>query len=233
MGRWRLIAIVLTFAWAIVFVTNNYFDVLENTPLEEIVLDNIFNSIPLILSLLLVVFPTKFILYTIMCCFMGSYTLFYGGGTNGMIMYVIGCLFALKAGVTFTKKILPCFIVPPLIALGFQYRLGIIVLYESILDILFLSFAIALTYILFNEKKLEKKKVEEENAVDISCLTDEEISMLQDVFNDKTFDAIGRERNKSESAIKQHMVCIYKKLNVVNKKELLALKDKNLLRLPS
>ncbi len=238
---WRTLSIILVLVWSIVFVVNNYLDVLHNAPSNLVLQHNIINAFPILLSLVLVRYPKNFFVYAVMCCFMGINSLILGSGTNGFLMYVLGCIFLYRISVLFKKKGLTILIgIVPILALASQYRLGVAALFESALDLLFLFVLFTLAYVVLSEcfenswvsTKAKVESVDDPNMVSLACLCEEELDILQDVLNGTTFFAIGMEKNKSESSIKQQMVVIYRKLGIRKKQELIDLHKQGLLKYP-
>ncbi len=229
---WRLIAIFIAFVWVIVFVTNNYLNELYKTPIQEIIFDNIILAIPMIIVIMLIFFPQKFILYTVVFCYLGVDNIINGGGTNGLLMYLLGGGFLYISEKPFKNKlVIGIYIGIPIIAITTQYRLDTITMVVSFLDLLFVCALFVMGYFILKESFLITRK-RKTTPVNVSCLSTEELSYVHDVLNGKSFSAIGLERYKSESSIKQIMSAIYRKLNIENKKELIELHEKGLLIFP-
>ncbi len=234
---WRIFAIIIFLVWCMVLITNNYQEVLKNSSPVEVLKVNIIYGIPAILFAILMFYPRKFIIYAFVCAFLGLENIVEGAGTNGILMYLLGCGFFYRIGFLFKNKaIIVVFCLLPLIAFATQLRLGTVVVLSSFLDIVFvcaffvLGFAILKETILQNiNLKADSSSQEKRN---LSVLTSEELVIVLAVLENKTFASIGNEIHKSESAVKQYMVGIYKKLDIESKKELLDLQKNDLLNFP-
>ncbi len=234
---WRIVAIILTLVWVIVFFANIYFDTFETRSLTQKTIDNFVNAIPVFLSIILVVFPQKYIIYTILCCSLGIESLIYGSGINAYLMYGLGCLFAERAGILFRRKALTSILlIMPLCALASQYRFGISIILESFLELLFLLVLFSLSYVLIKEKlsqtfAIKATSAEQQKIISIDplCLSEKDWDLVKEVLHDRTFLAIGKDRYKSESAIKKQMVKIYKKLGIKTKLDLFELHQRSAL----
>ncbi len=236
MQKWRLLAIILCLVWIIVLISQNYATVLESTPTDISLFYNLLLLTNLALSVLWAIFPSKFSLYGLLCCFIGLESLFTqpNGSTNGLLMYVLGCCFANKIGVLFKNKVVTTvFIVLPLLAIASQVRISIEYMVRSFIDLLFLVMFFILSWFLLKDTILEKGKELEKknNKIDANVLTPYEQEIVKEVLANKTFSAIAREKNKSESSIKMTMADVYTKLNIKSKKELMELHHKGFLQL--
>ncbi len=234
---WQMLAIIIFLVWTVVFVANNYIDVLEAKSLQERLSDNILFAIPYIFFGLLIFFPTKYGLYAIVCCYLGLIGIFLGGSIGALMMYCLGCGFVFRMGLLFKNKFVTVILcVIPIVGLVMQYRFGVVALVASLLDVLFVGAFMLLSYAILKETVMQSsnsfaKKSNQEKR-DLSVLTAEELTIVFAVLENKTFSAIGRDIHKSESAIKQYMVSIYKKLAIESKKELLELQKNDLLIFP-
>ncbi len=233
---WRLAATLITFLWIIVFFAFNPYT--SKIDYNNVLFDNsIFYILSACISFILIIFPTKFLLYILLCYFWGLLWLFEGESLSGFLIYALGCVFSHKKTSLFNNRfILMLVFILPFIMLSFQYRMGIESLVISIIEFIFLLVGgvlfVALNY---NEKiSFKNNKLIHINdiKVDLGCLTEEEILLLQSVLQFKTYQTIGKELNKSESSIKQAMVHVYQKIGITCKKDLLELQKNNLLIFP-
>ncbi|MFI3257405.1 MAG: hypothetical protein R3Y36_03815 [Spirochaetales bacterium] len=231
---WRILAIILLLVWILAAFTYNFLAKAMNT--DILISNNIVYIVLIALSTVLIVFPKKFFLYAIMCYALGLVDIFDGVGTNAFIIYALGYCFHYKAGRVFRKKSITVIVLLlPLFFILLQYRLGPSILTTSLMELLFLIVVLSL-FLLLNKnlvieiyRRMERKQSEK---INLETLNTEELTVVKDVLNGKTFSAIGLEIYKSESAVKQTMVKVYAKLNIENKKELLELDKKNLLVFP-
>ncbi len=233
---WRIAAIVSLLVWLIVFFAFNTFTD-SASPSTLSVIDNSFlYLISVLVSFFLIFFPTKFVLYTVMCCLWGLVHISDGGSTNGYIMYALGCAFTYKEGLLFKKKFLTIVLLfLPCLAIAYQYKLGIEFIVDSIIDLIFIFVVSFLLLLLFKENlfiKVKSSDIIVAKPVDLSVLNSEELALLLEVLKNKTYHAIGIEQNKSESSIKQAMVNVYHKLGITCKKDLLELHRDKLLIIP-
>ncbi len=234
---WRMLAVILFLVWTVVFITNNYLGFLESKSEHEILITNIFFAVPFLFFGLLIFFPTKYELYAVVCCYLGLEGLVEGGELASMLMYCLGCGFVYRSGHLFKNKLISILLcVLPIIALLTQVRFGVVLLLANFLNLLFICAFFVLSYAILKETVWQNtnpfKQSLSNKKRDLSELTAEEVDIVRAVFDNRTFYSIGLDRNKSESAIKQSMVSIYKKLNVENKKELLDLQNSDLLIFP-
>ncbi len=213
-------------------VSNMYFTMMQGTSFAEIRLDNIVYAIVMGIFIYLIVHPKKFILYALVCCFLGVEGLFRGSGTEAFLIYIVGLFFAYASGVLLKHKFITViFFTVPIIALLFQYRLGNLVLFDSIIDLIFIVTSAVFSYFLLKETFVISKKGVAKS-VSLSCLSSDEVLFIKDVVDGKSFYTIAIERYKSESSVKQIMVGIYKKIGIESKKELLEMHKNNLLHFP-
>ncbi len=231
---WRLLSIFLLLIWAFMIISNLYLTVIEEKSYGIRLLESIVYGFCSIIFIVLVVFPKNFLLYSLVCCFLGIQSIVAGVSIEAFLIYLIGCVFAYFSGILQKNSFIKvCYVCLPLIALMFQYRFGAAVLINSIADLLFLCVSSVYAYFLFKEYELRKNKVNSTDALsndfsqsDPYSLSEYECNLIKDVLADKTFLAIGKERFKSESAIKKQMVCVYRKLGIKTKHELFELQRK-------
>ncbi len=231
---WRILAILLTLAWIIVFFSIHAF-----TPsiaqTYSIIDSRIFYASLTIVSVFLIFFPQEFYLYAIMFCLWGLLHLLQGDSFGSLLVYFLGFAFSVKYRFfreNFVLKILLTAL--PVIAICTQYRFGAIHLINSLLSVLLLGIVSAFVYVLFyNEVFITLKKSFLSNKIDTSSLSQEEIHIIHAILKDKTLYAIALDLHKSESTIKQQVTGIYKKLGLYNRAHLLDMYNKGSLILPN
>lgn len=230
----RIIASICTLIWTIVIFPLLYFP--ADGGIVSLLLNIVVYTVSISISLVLIVFPMKFFLCAVICWIWGFLNLIDSGSNNGLWMYALGCAFAYKQG--FFVKLTPIkylLLLPPLIAVAFQYRFGIDALIASVIDLLFFLMVFMFALVLFGEslfKKNDDEPIEQVAKIDLRNLTADEVAMIKEALANKTFKAIGLDRNKCLSTIKQSMTDIYKKIGVDSKKHLVQLHKEEKLIFP-
>ena len=107
---WRVLAIICGLCWAVVLAADvfPYPAGAQAHPMDVIPRwgFSVLYILSILACLVLVVYPKKFIIYTLMCCLWGVVVLVEGGGTNGILFYLLGMGFGYVAGI-FKKHPLP------------------------------------------------------------------------------------------------------------------------------
>lgn len=219
---WRVLAIICGLCWAVVLAADvfPYPAGLQAHPMDVIPRWGFpaLYILSILACLVLVVYPKKFIIYTIMCCLWGVVVLVEGGGTNGILFYLLGMGFGYVAGI-FKKHPLPklaIFLAICLTSIISQFRYGAGFVSGVLLSFIFLLLVYLLVWFLMQEAgglaQLErdifatfspaKRKTETEIASE-----DEEPPSPQDIFQ------LTEEQQKIISCIHQGMV--YKEIAVI------------------
>lgn len=88
---WRVLAIICGLCWAVVLAADvfPYPAGLQSHPMDLIPrwVFPLLYILSILACLVLVVYPKKFIIYSLMCCLWGVVVLVEGGGTNGILFY--------------------------------------------------------------------------------------------------------------------------------------------------
>ena len=183
--------------------------------------------------LVLVVYPKKFMIYSLMCCLWGVVVLVEGGGTNGILFYLLGMGFAYVAG-SFKKHPLPkltVFLAICLASIISQLRYGGGFVSGVLLSFVFLLLTYILTWFLLQEtgglSQLErdiiatfspaKWQAETETAPedqespswqDLSQLTEAQQKIISCIHQGMVYKEIAVVIGKSESYVKRQVKTI-------------------------
>jgi len=224
---WRIIAIICTLVWTIVlFAVNAFTPKIVYHGIVTLSHNNILYGFSIVISLLLIFFPLQFYLYATMFWAWGLATLVVHTGPNAILVYLLGCAFAYpKFSVKYGSKKCLLLLLPLIIVIAFQYRLGVDVLVSSLTDFLFLAMVFVLLYVLLVHPLVEKIKALPSDSIIIkNCkLSEEELALLDAVLHERPYKAIVNNTEISESAIKQRIKSLIGKIGAENRGNLLAL----------
>lgn len=251
---WRVLAIICGLCWAVVLAADvfPYPAGLQSHPMDLI--PRWFFPLLYILSILaclvLVVYPKKFIIYSFMCCLWGVVVLVEGGGTNGILFYLLGMGFAYVAGI-FKKYPLPklaIFLAVCLASIISQFRYGGGFVSGVLLSFVFLLLNFILTWFLLQESgglsQLEREifatffpaKEERTSEVivvdsvpsprlDLSLLTEEQQKIISCIHQGMVYKEIASIIGRSESHVKRQMKVICTDLGIEGRVRLSDLMD--------
>ena len=163
---WRVLAVIAGLCWAVVLAADifPYADPSQAHPMDLLPRwsFHLLYVVSIIACLVLVVRPKRFGIWSSMCCTWGVVVLVEGGGTNGILFYLLGMGFAYVAGF-FRRKPLLRFAILSAICLGAmasQLRYGVGFASGILLSCIFVVFLYILTWFLLQESgglaKLEK-----------------------------------------------------------------------------
>lgn len=190
---WRITAVISTLIWTVVLFSLVAFPVLADGGVVTSTFNIILYGLSICISFVLLFLPIKFYLYATMCWIWGLFNIVDGGSNNGLLMYALGCLFAYKQDF-FAKRTPVKYLIlfPPLIAFGFQYRLGTTIMVASVIDLLFLLMFFLLAFFLFGEFFLlqnSEKPSESAGKIGVNEFTPEDLLRLKKLLAGESFKA--------------------------------------------
>ena len=236
-NTWRVLAIICGLCWAVVLAADvfPYPAGAQAHPMDVIPRwgFSVLYILSILACLVLVVYPKKFIIYTLMCCLWGVVVLVEGGGTNGILFYLLGMGFGYVAGI-FKKHPLPklaIFLAICLASIISQFRYGAGFVSGVLLSFIFLLLVYLLVWFLMQEAgglaQLErdifatfspaKWQAETETAPedqespspqDISQLTEEQQKIISCIHQGMVYKEIAVIIGKSESHVKRQVKTI-------------------------
>lgn len=229
---WRVLAIICGLCWAVVLAADvfPYPADIQSHPMDLIPRWGFpaLYILSILACLVLVVYPKKFIIYSLMCCLWGVVVLVEGGGTNGILFYLLGMSFAYVAGI-FKKHPLPklaIFLAVCLASIISQFRYGGGFVSGVLLSFVFLLLNFILTWFLLQESgglsQLEREifatfslakgeHTSEATAstpsprLDPSQLTEEQQKIISCIHQGMVYKEIAASIGKSESHVKRQV----------------------------
>ena len=233
-NTWRVLAIICGLCWAVVLAADVFPYPAGNQahPMDLIPRWGflVLYILSILACLVLVVYPKKFIIYTLMCCLWGVVVLVEGGGTNGILFYLLGMVFAYVAGVFRRRPLskLIVFLAICLAAIISQFRYGGCFVSGVLLSFVFLLLVYLFTWFLLQEvgglSQLErdilatfspaKWQAETETAPedqespsrqDLSQLTEEQQKIISCIHQGMVYKEIAVIIGKSESHVKRQV----------------------------
>ena len=236
-NTWRVLAIICGLCWAVVLAADvfPYPAGAQAHPMDLIPrwVFPVLYILSILACLVLVVYPKKFIIYTLMCCLWGVVVLVEGGGTNGILFYLLGMVFAYVAGI-FKKHPLPklaAFLAVCLASIISQFRYGGGFVSGVLLSFVFLLLVYLFTWFLLQEvgglSQLERDilatfspskcppSVEASpvakapsSQLDFSQLTEEQQKIISCIHQGMVYKEIAAAIGKSESHVKRQVKTI-------------------------
>ena len=181
--------------------------------------------ISILASIILIIKPTFFYIYTAVFSVWGISYIIDGGDTTGFLLITVAAGFAYKAGAFSKFKTLQilAFILPTLAAVLSQIRFELSVFIQT--SIAFFGYLI-LILVIFNVFFTEhSKRVSDaiQTTLDLSQfdLSREQIYLLTKLHNGNTYKELAFENNVSESSIKRKFSSIFNQLGVLNLQDFL------------
>lgn len=233
---WRIIAIIGTLTWAIVFFAVNAFaSGNEFRSIGTLLQGNIIYCFSIAISIALIFFPLQFYLYAIMFWAWGLLGFIGASGTNAILMYLLGCAFAYRmfSAKNREKKCL-IMILPLVIAIALQYRLGEGVLVGALLRFLFLLMIFTLIGLLYVHPFVQKNKAQPTDKILLANfnLSEAEFQLLSALLREEKYKTISLNEKISESSVKQRIRVLLEKIGAENRGHLLALYKNNKIIFP-
>jgi DNA-binding CsgD family transcriptional regulator len=235
---WRITSFTCGLVWIIIQLIYKTDGMNSVSDMSAAMILRIYNAGTVMVSFILFFFPLQFYLCAVSNFILGVLNILSGGNLQGIIMYLLGIAFVLRAG--FFKKsggiktVLFLFVFAG--AVLSQLRFGIQLFVRTCTVVLFLSMAFSVFLLLFRSPDLQKgtskKFYFEDDKISVPDGTtkpvvlrvsreDEEI--VYQVIDGKLYKEIAAEYGKSESTIKAHMSYMLKKISVRSKQDLLSL----------
>lgn len=165
--------------------------------------------------------PRHVYVYTIICTIQCFLNIVDGGNIIGMLFLFLGLSIAFRQGFfkTRAKIKIAFFSLILLAAFLFQIRFGISTFLSSVLRGILVLFMFAFYVVLFNEylKELLPKKTTRTIDLSIYQFTENECDYIRRVLRSEKYAYIAQHHAISESAIKQRMNQIYRKIGVTDR----------------
>jgi hypothetical protein len=179
--------------------------------------------ITLLVLIVLIVYPLAFGFYAFLCFTWGMVNMIDGGSTSGLLMYLLGAVFAFRTGFfkkhTQIKIIFIAFF--PLAAIISQARFGERLVFLSILNVIALALIFTLVYFLFlpEIQKFTKKAVVAANLAYLSSeqFSEKDIRYLKRIQDGEKYESIAKDEGIGLSTLKNRMKIIYQSLDVYDK----------------
>lgn len=191
----------------------------------------IFLAITALAFAYLIFFPDHVFLYPVITIAHGLVNIVEGGNIIGFLMCTLGCAFALKSGFFRNharEKFFGAFVLVIGATLS-QFRYGAAVFFNSLMNIAALFLIFLMFWFLFHSylfELLPKKLAIAEIRLGDLDLQDRDYDFIRLILNDKKYEEIAEAHLISESAVKQRMSVIYKRLGVANRTEFIVLASK-------
>jgi len=185
-------------------------------------------AITVIVFLYLIFYPSKTFLYPAICILYGLLNIVDGGNIIGLMLFILGCAFALKCGY-FKRKAKIKFFILMILQVGAmltQIRYGIPIFVNTLLNISILVIIFLMFWFLFHTyltDLLPNRTAITELDLGKYDLQKRDYDFIKQLLENKKYDAIASSHRISESAVKQRMGVIYRKLGVGNRTEFLVL----------
>ncbi len=224
---WRIIALITFTFCAAIGILNLVLPQEEIT--KELFSGKIVGIVDLITTIplfLLFLWPDKLFLFSIVCLSQGIANLVDMGNVEGVLLYILGLSILFKEGFfrthTRTKFMAMAFVLTS--AILTKLRFGVSSFLYSIKLILFLCIVFWLLFVIFRRYLVTLLPVWKERPkiflTDYDLMT-RDYDFIKRVRNNEKYSAIAIDYKISESAIKQRMVSIYRKLGVADRSEFL------------
>ncbi|MDR1325527.1 MAG: hypothetical protein LBK00_05775 [Treponema sp.] len=231
---WRVIAVVAALAWMLVLVS-----ILRTLLLGyEKTAEDLFHpyvtlglqGVTVIGCVVLVIFPLRFSIYAVFCCLQGLFHVINGGSFGGILMYGLGLLFALKAGLLQTHRPIKLSFATLLLAgaLLSQIRFGSEHLTETFLDTLAIGVMATLGVLLYI-REIQKQIANREASTVASgeqksilllpqgMFSQRDIEMLHLILEGEKYEYIAGKQGISLSLVKKRVRFLYNHLNLPDK----------------
>jgi DNA-binding CsgD family transcriptional regulator len=228
---WRVIAIVAAIAWMLVLVhilhtlSSGYEKIAEDLFHPYVTLG--LYGATVIGCVALVIVPLQFSIYAVFCCLQGLFHVINGGSFGGILMYGLGLLFALKAGLLRTyKPVKLSFAILFLAgALLSQIRFGSEHLTETLLDALAVCVMVTLGVLLYS-REIQKQASARDAGMVMSeeqkkilllqqgMFSQRDIDILQLILEGQRYEYIAGEQKISLSLVKKRVRFLYDHLNL-------------------
>ena len=154
-----------------------------------------------------------------------------GGNIIGLMLFMLGCAFALKSGFFKRKAQLKFFsLMLSLIgAMLTQIRYSTPIFVNSLLNIGIIAIIFLMFWFLFHTyltELLPNRMALTEIELEKYDLQTRDYDFIRQILQNRKYDAIATSHRISESAVKQRMGLVYRKLGVGNRTEFLVLASK-------
>lgn len=225
---WRIIALLsCTFCLAVAIL--NVFIVRDSYLPGEFVTKSLLLIIDFLTAAILFILifrPDWKYLFTAIFLFHGFVNIADGGDIAGCMLYVIGWSIAFKEGFFRTHSRLKGTLIVALLAIPFalQFRFGVSMALHSLANILFMCVAFLLLFIIFRHylmPLLPLSRGQKRVYLAEFGLMPRDFDLIARICKNEKYSSIAIDYGISESAIKQRMVTIYRKLGVADRSDFL------------
>jgi DNA-binding CsgD family transcriptional regulator len=190
---------------------------------EMLIILDLLTAIPLGIMIFR---PEWLYLFASVCAFHGFMNITDGGDIAGCMLFILAWSVAFKQGFFRTKarfKLALAFALL-IIPLALQLRFGIDSTVKSMLNIAFMLLVVALQFVIFRNYLVPLLPVSRKKPQIILAdyeLMPRDFDFIARVRDNEKYSSIARDYKISESAIKQRMVTVYRKLGVADRSEFL------------
>ena len=225
---WKIIAL-LSCAFCLAVAILNIFIVRDSYLPGEFVTKDLLLILDFLTAAILFILifrPDWKYLFTAIFLFHGFVNIADGGDIAGCMLYVIGWSIAFKEGFFRTRSRLKGILIAALLVVPFalQFRFGASKALHSLANILFMCTAFVVLFIIFRHYLVPllplKRRHKKIYLVEFGLMP-RDFDFIARVRNNEKYSSIAIDYGISESAIKQRMVTIYRKLGVADRSDFL------------
>jgi hypothetical protein len=223
---WRIVAVICFLAWLIVFIAAYHYMqmndiIMQNNDFISPLVSLCIISLMILGTAYLVVFPTKFVVYGILCIIISLVQIVDGGGLPGILMFFLGLLFINKVGFFKKHKIIKITALSALLFLGIctQYRYGTYKLSQTLLHLFCFALISFIAFILYFPELRTRKKDAVQTVIRLPSdeFTHRDISILKSIQQGEKYEAIAKNEDIALSTLKVRLRFIFNYLKVYDK----------------
>lgn len=210
-------------------------EALESLPyrIKNPIVVSILCSITICAFFVLILYPTKFAIYSLICGIWGLLEIIDTGSLLGFLLFLLGLCFAIK--INFLKKhtafkvVLITLIV--LAAIASQLRYGISLFLYCFMNCFGTSLILTLLYFLLAKPTDSTFDNTNSNTFHVFDLPAKDIEFIKSIVKNETYAEIAEKNKITESSVKRAMLRIYKISGAENKNDFLIKYNDELKRL--
>jgi DNA-binding CsgD family transcriptional regulator len=223
---WRLFAIGYSLLSIFILLGNIFILEPELSPQISGVFYNWIFIFSIILLALVLVFPQYLYFYAIDCCFQALVGIVTGGSIIGILLYLLGCMFAFRQGFFRTHRslkiaVLFCVFI---VAVLSQYRFGLILFMKTFLDLVVVIFVAGAALFLFSSQlnNLMLKPKTGTLALKAAEFTVKDAEMLRRIIAGQKYETIAQDMGMADITFKKHIRTVFARLGVDDRLAFLA-----------
>ena len=234
---WRFVAVICILTWGVIFVSNVHIylsgQIIPEQDFISTKMNMVLSAVTILVLGWLLIYPLQFKIYAILCSFWGLANIVEGGGVTGLLMYILGVVFAYKSNFFKNRAVVKIVIAAALVigAVSSQARYGLTKVSTTVFNFMGIILIAGLSFLLFfpEIRKYRKRnaRINTTSNPDVIYLPPEQftardIRCIKRVQLGEKYESIAKDEKMGLSTLKYRMKIIFEQLDIFDRTTFLA-----------